>query len=185
MPTHAERRVLPYTPRQLYDLVADIERYPEFLPWCIAARIRKKEGNVILADIVIGYKMLRERFTSKDTLTPPGVDASGRPTPGRIDVVYFEGPFRYLNNHWIFEPTPDGGCCIDFYIDFEFHTKILQKIMETLFNEAVRLMVTAFANRARQLYGAPQPAPAAPSAGELKNASAAKGRAGGYPHKRA
>ncbi|HEV7368974.1 type II toxin-antitoxin system RatA family toxin [Arenibaculum sp.] len=153
MPTHAEKRILPYKPEQLYALVADIEKYPEFLPWCIAARIRRREGNVVHADLVIGFKMIRERFTSRVTLGD-----------GRIDVSYAEGPFHYLNNHWIFLPTEDGGCLIDFYVDFEFRSKMLQKVIGVLFNEAVRRMVTAFETRARQLYGedtrgAPSPSP--------------------------
>lgn len=151
MPTHAERRILPYTPEQMYRLVADIERYPEFLPWCIASRIRRREGEVIYADLMIGFKMIRERFTSKVTLSPPG----------RIDVSYAEGPFHYLNNHWIFLPTEEGGCLIDFFVDFEFRSKMLQKIMGVLFNEAVRRMVTAFEARAVQLYGSPPAAGAA------------------------
>jgi coenzyme Q-binding protein COQ10 len=143
MPTHAEKRVLPYTPEQMYDLVADIEKYPEFLPWCLAARIRKREGNVVYADLIIGFKMIRERFTSRVELNPPD----------RINVAYSEGPFSYLNNHWIFSPTETGGCLIDFYVDFEFRSKMLQKIIGVLFNEAVRRMVAAFETRARQLYG--------------------------------
>jgi coenzyme Q-binding protein COQ10 len=151
MPTHAERRVLPYTPEQLFNLVADVERYPEFLPWCLAARIRRREGRTIHADLVIGFRMVRERFTSKVDLAPPR----------RIDVAYSQGPFKYLNNHWIFEPTADGGCEIDFFVDFEFRNRVLQKLIELLFQEAVRRMVTAFENRARVLYGsAAEPAPA-------------------------
>jgi coenzyme Q-binding protein COQ10 len=144
MPTHAERRVLPYRAEQLFDLVADVERYPEFLPWCVAARIRAREENVILADLVIGFKMIRERFTSQVRLDRPGL---------QIDVAYKEGPFRYLNNHWTFEPLPDGHCRIDFYVDFEFRSAMLQKIIGVLFNEAVHRMVAAFERRARQLYG--------------------------------
>ncbi len=142
MPTHAEQRVLPYSPQQLYGLVADIERYPEFLPWCIAARIRKRESELIVADLIIGFKMIRERFTSKVILDP-----SGR----RIDVSYIEGPFKYLDNHWIFEDHPQG-CRIDFYVDFEFRSRLLQKLMQPLFHEAVRRMVAAFETRAQALY---------------------------------
>ncbi|MDZ5647847.1 MULTISPECIES: type II toxin-antitoxin system RatA family toxin [Nitrospirillum] len=145
MPTHAEKRVLPYTPEQLFQLVADVEKYPEFLPWAVAARIRRREGNTFWADLVIGFKMVRERFTSKVVLSEPG---------RRIDVAYTEGPFHYLNNHWIFEPHPDG-CLLDFYVDFEFRNVILQKIIGALFGEAVRRMVAAFETRAHQLYGAP------------------------------
>jgi coenzyme Q-binding protein COQ10 len=143
MPTHAEQRVLPYSPEQLFDLVADVERYPEFLPWCIGARVRRREGDLVVADLLIGFKMFRERFTSRVALD----------RPQRIDVSYEEGPFRYLNNHWIFEPMPDGSCRIDFFVDFEFRSAILQKIIGVLFNEAVRRRVSAFETRARQLYG--------------------------------
>jgi coenzyme Q-binding protein COQ10 len=144
MPTHAERRRLPQSPQQLYDLVADVERYPEFLPWCVASRIRTREEHRLIADLVIGYKMVRERFTSDVRLSPDAM---------RIDVSYTEGPFKYLNNHWIFLPTEDGGCEIDFYVDFEFNNRFLQKIIEVFFNEAVRRMVSAFEARAQALYG--------------------------------
>ena len=142
MPTHAEKRLLPFTPRQLYDLVADVEHYPQFLPWCVAARVNRRDGNVVWADLIIGFKMLRERYTSKVTLGD-----------GRIDVAYINGPFKYLNNHWIFELAESGGTTVEFYIDFEFRSKMLQSLMGTVFNEAVRLMVGAFEKRARQLYG--------------------------------
>ena len=145
MPTHAERRHLPYRPDQLFDLVADIEHYPEFLPWCTGARIRERRGNVIVADLLIGFRMVRERFTSRVTLN----------RPDRIDVAYSEGPFHYLDNHWKFEPQPDGSCVIDFYVDFEFRSRMLQRLIGVLFNEAVRRMVGAFEGRAKQLYGTP------------------------------
>lgn len=147
MPTHSEKRVLPYTPQQLFALVADVERYPEFLPWAVACRIRRREGKVIWADLVIGFKMVRERFTSKVTLDEAA---------NRIDVEYADGPFHYLHNHWIFIPHPDG-CLIDFYVDFEFRNPLLQKIIGALFGEAVRRMVAAFESRARQLYGQHHP----------------------------
>jgi coenzyme Q-binding protein COQ10 len=147
MATHAERRKLPYSAEQLFDLVADVERYPEFLPWCVGARIRERRDNVIVADLLIGFRMIRERFTSKVVLD----------RPRRIDVAYSEGPFKYLDNHWIFLPQEDGGCIIDFHVDFEFRSRMLQKIIEVLFNEAVRRMVSAFEARARKLYGEPAP----------------------------
>jgi coenzyme Q-binding protein COQ10 len=150
MTTYAERRPVRYSAEQMYGLVADVERYPEFLPWCLAAKIRQHEGSVIYADLVIGFRMVRERFTSRVALQPGH----------RIDVSYAEGPFRYLENHWIFEPTPDGGCIIDFHVDFEFKNRMLQKIITVLFNEAVRRMVAAFESRARQLYGAGEGKPA-------------------------
>ncbi len=143
MPTHAEKRYLPYRPDQLFDLVAGVDRYPEFLPWCKAARVTRREGNVFYADLVVAFRMFRERFRSKVTL---------RPKYG-IDVAYVDGPFRYLNNHWRFEPAPDGGCIVDFYVDFEFRSRLLQQLIGLLFNEAVRRMVGAFEARARQLYG--------------------------------
>ena len=146
MPTHAEQRVLSYTSEQLFTLVADIERYPEFLPWCVGARVKERRADLIVADLVIGFRMFRERFTSRVALDPPR----------RIDVTYAEGPFRRLNNQWVFEPIP-GGCLIDFYVDFEFKSRVLQKLIEVLFSEAVRRMVGAFEKRARDLYGAPSP----------------------------
>lgn len=142
--THAEKRALPQSPEQLFDLVADVERYPEFLPWCIGSRIRSRRDNVLIADLVIGFKGIRESFTSEVTLNRPEM---------RIDVKYREGPFRYLNNHWIFNAQPDGGCEIDFFVDFEFRSRLLQKVMGMLFNEAVRRMVAAFEARANQIYG--------------------------------
>jgi coenzyme Q-binding protein COQ10 len=147
MPTHAEKRVLPYSPRQLFALVADVERYPEFLPWCVAARVRKRTEDLVVADLVIGYRMIRERFTSRVRL-----DYDGQ----RIDVTYEEGPFKYLNNHWVFEDHPQG-CAIDFYVDFEFRSRVLQKVIHALFDEAVRRMVSAFEARAHDLYGEPSP----------------------------
>jgi coenzyme Q-binding protein COQ10 len=142
MPTHAEKRFLPYTPEQVFDLIADIERYPEFLPWCVGARIRERRDNVILGDLLIGWRMVREKFTSRVTLD----------RPGRIDVEYAEGPFKYLKNHWLFERQP-GGCLVDFYVDFEFRSRMLQGVIAALFNEAVKRMVSAFEKRAKDLYG--------------------------------
>ncbi len=146
MPTHAEKRRLPHSPQQMFDLVSDVEKYPEFLPWCVATRIRAREqndnGETITADMVIGYKMFRERFTSKVVLDRPGM---------RIDVAYSEGPFRYLNNHWVFEEDGDGTI-VDFYVDFEFRSRLLQKLIGAAFNEAVKIMVYAFDKRALKIY---------------------------------
>jgi len=145
MPTHAEKRVLPYTPQQLFDLVADIERYPEFLPWCVAARVRERHDDRLVAEMIIGFKMLRERFTSRVKLDREAL---------RIDVAYEDGPFKYLTNYWNFEAHP-SGCTIDFYVDFEFRSRLLQKLIEALFYEAIRRMVRAFEIRAQALYGQP------------------------------
>jgi coenzyme Q-binding protein COQ10 len=144
MPTHAEKRVLPYRPDQMFALVSDIEKYPEFLPWCVACRVTRREGEVIWGDLMVGFKVFRETFTSKVTLGPPD----------RIDVEYVNGPFRYLNNHWQFNPV-DGGrhTEIDFFIDFEFRSRMLQAVAGAVFNEAVGRMVGAFEQRAHDVFG--------------------------------
>ncbi len=147
MPTHAERRVLPYTPEQLFDLVADVARYPEFLPWCKGARIHRQEPGLLIAELTIGFSLLRESFGSRVDLD----------RPRRIDVTYTEGPMRYLDNHWIFRPVGEGRCEIDFFVDFEFRSRLVQRLMEVLFSEAMRRMVDAFERRAAQLYGPPLP----------------------------
>lgn len=145
MPTHAERRSLPYTPEQIFDLVAGVERYPEFLPWCIASRItRREEGGVFYADLIIGYKMIREQFSSRVTTS----------RPHQVKVEYMKGPMRHLNNIWTFERNSDGSCTIDFFVDFEFKNPLLQKLITAFFHEAVKRMVGAFEARAVQLYGA-------------------------------
>lgn len=149
MPVHTEQRTLPYTPQQLYSLVADIEKYPEFLPWCVGARIRERKANVLTADMVIGFKMIREKFTSRVTLSAPGEQGP----EGRIDVAYVDGPMRHMQNRWVFLPNADGSTTIDFYVDFEFRSKLLQKLIGALFHEAVRRMVAAFDARAKALYG--------------------------------
>lgn len=151
MPTHAEQRQLPFTPEQMFDLVADIGSYPQFLPWCVNARIRKRDGKVVTADLIVGFRMIKEKFTSQVVLSRPGA----------IDVEYLDGPLKSLRNSWQFKPGPDGkGCCIDFYVNFEFRTKMLQKLAELFFNEVVSRMVAAFEARAYELYGGGTTAPA-------------------------
>lgn len=144
MPTHAEKRHLPYTAEHLFDLVADVPRYPEFLPWCSAARITREHGNVFYADLVIGYKLLREKFSSRVTLL----------RPDHIHVEYLSGPMKHLSNHWRFLEQEDGSCIIDFYVEFDFQNPFLQQLVHVFFNEAVKRMVTAFEGRAAALYGA-------------------------------
>ena len=144
MPTHAEQRHLPYTPDQLYQLVADVEKYPRFLPWCKACRITRREDMSFWADLIVSFKVYRERFGSKVTLHDKDL---------LIDVEYIDGPFKYLNNHWKFVDAGDGGCIVDFYVDFEFKNRVLQNLIGLLFNEAVRRMVAAFEARAKDLYG--------------------------------
>ena len=145
MPKHAERRFLPYSSGQMFDLVAEVERYPEFLPWCLGTRVTKREPDLVEADMLIGFKMFRERFGSRVLLHRDDY---------RIDVNYTHGPFRYLVNRWHFEERNDG-CEVDFFVDFEFRSRLLKRIMGALFSEAVNRMVRAFESRARQLYGTP------------------------------
>lgn len=142
MPRHAEVRYADYEPAQIFDLVADIESYPSFLPWCTDCRICKREDNVIHADLKVGFKMISESFRSRVTLDPFD----------RIDIAYLDGPFRYLNSSWKFSPKGEG-CLIDFSIDFEFRSLLLRRIMGPIFNEAVRRSVGAFVRRADSLYG--------------------------------
>ena len=143
MPSHVQQRVVSYTPEQMFDIVADIESYPQFLPWCVAATTRDGGGNVIFADMTIGFKMFRERFTTRDVLE----------RPNRIEIVHHRGPFRYLDSFWTFEPDGDGQCRVGFAINFEFRSFLFERMMGMVFNEAVRFMVTAFEKRARVLHG--------------------------------
>ncbi len=152
MPTHAEKRLMPYSADQMYALVADVESYPEFLPWCAACRVTSREplpeeaGEVLEADLVISFKVYRERFGSRVTL---------RPEARVIDVEYLKGPFRYLQNHWHFAPKGEGSCEVDFFVDFEFRSALLQRVIGLVFNEAMQRIVRAFERRAAALYGAP------------------------------
>tara|TARA_Y100001960_G_C14540969_1_gene760863 strand:+ start:405 stop:869 length:465 start_codon:yes stop_codon:yes gene_type:complete len=152
MPKHAEKRIIHHTPEQMFELVADVEKYPEFLPWCIATRVREimteEDHELMISDMVIGYKMFREKFTSKVILQHPN----------RIDVTYFDGPFSHLNNFWIFEPIYVDGrsansCMINFYIDFKFKSGFFQTAISAVFNKAVNRMIFAFEKRADTLYG--------------------------------
>ena len=143
MTTHAEKRVVPHTPEQLYALVLDVQKYPQFLPWCMAARVKSQSERELAADLIIGFNMFRETFTSYVEFDPDKLE---------IDVRYAEGPFKHLTNNWRFLPHEDG-CEIDFYVDFEFNSRLLQSVIETLFTEAVRRMVRAFEDRADDLYG--------------------------------
>jgi coenzyme Q-binding protein COQ10 len=149
MPTHAEKKILPYTREQLFDVVADVRRYPEFLPWCVGARIIAQSETELTADLTIGFKMFRETFRSQVSLD----------RPGHVHVRYLNGPFRYLNNHWRFNAV-DGGTEVDFFVDFEFRSRLLQAVIGTVFNEAVRLMVRAFERRAYILHRRLPPAAA-------------------------
>ncbi|WP_413872406.1 type II toxin-antitoxin system RatA family toxin [Albidovulum sp.] len=150
MPRHSETRILPYPARQIYDLVADVARYPEFLPWTAAARIRSRtprpDGTeVIEADLVISFKVFRERFGSRVILDPAAM---------KIDTTYIEGPFRHMQSTWAFHDLEEGRCEVSFFVDFEFRNAILQKVIGVVFDEAMRRVVRAFEARAAALYGA-------------------------------
>jgi coenzyme Q-binding protein COQ10 len=150
MPTHTEQKLVPYRQDQMFDLVADVGKYPQFLPWCAGARIRSRTATELVADLTIGFGPFRESFTSRVTLDRPGT----------ITVRYENGPFKYLHNRWIFTPDP-GGCRIGFHVDFAFRSRILETAIGPVFHEAVRRMVNAFQARARIVYGAtPSPHPA-------------------------
>ncbi len=142
-----DTRVLPYAPKQLFDLVADVAKYPEFLPWCLGARVQPREGDVVMADLVVGTRIFRETFTSKVTL-------SENADPPRIDVEYVKGPMRTMENHWMF--VPEGqGTRLEFHVAFEFRSMLLEKMMGAFFDDASRRMISAFEKRAGKLYGAP------------------------------
>ncbi|MCF6272550.1 MAG: type II toxin-antitoxin system RatA family toxin [Rhodobacteraceae bacterium] len=147
MPTHSEHRPMPHSPEQMFALVADIAKYPEFLPWCTGARIRSTReiegGSVVDADLIISFKLFRERFTSRVTM---------HPDTHKIEVEYLDGPFKHLVNYWHFVPT-DSGCIADFHVDFEFKSKVLQAVIGVVFTEAMRRIVRAFEDRASALYG--------------------------------
>ena len=148
MPTHSETRNLPYSAAQMYHLVADIAAYPKFLPWTAAARIRSRtpfeDGEVVEADLVISFKVFRERFGSSVTLFPK---------LKKIDTEYLDGPFKYMKSTWEFRDLPEGGCEVDFFVDFEFKNRVLQGVIGVVFNEAMQRIVRAFENRADALYG--------------------------------
>lgn len=147
MPKYSTVRQVSHAPEQMFALVADVERYPEFLPMCEALTVRsRREGDgitVLTADMTVGYKALRETFTSQVTL---------RPADNRIDVKYLEGPFRYLENRWDFVERPDGGTEVRFFIDYEFKSRILGALMGSMFDRAFRMFAEAFEKRADAIY---------------------------------
>lgn len=142
MPTHAEKKTLPYSPEQMFELVLDIERYPEFLPWCLSCDIIQENEEEIFANLVIGYKLFREWIKCRVSFQHPH----------SIRVEYINGPLKYLSNTWDFMEAPNNGCVVDFYVDFEFKNPLFQKMMGVFFNEIVKRMVKAFEDRAKDLY---------------------------------
>jgi coenzyme Q-binding protein COQ10 len=147
MPTHREERVLPYTPQQMFDLVADIGRYPDFLPWCTSATILREEGDDLIAELTIGYKFIHERFISRVTLNKKSKD---------IHVGYISGPLKVLRNEWQFRPDGKKKCRVHFYVHFEFANPLLSVMMNMFFDVAFRQMVSSFEKRAAQIYGLPK-----------------------------
>lgn len=148
MPIHEQRKWVRHSADEMLDIVAQVEHYPEFLPWCTGARIRSNEKQqdtqIIVADLLVAFKVFREKFTSRVT-----VDRTHK----QINVEYLNGPFKYLTNRWTFESNEDGSCTIDFYIDFEFKSRALQMLISAVFGEAVHRMVGAFETRANAVYG--------------------------------
>ena len=143
MPGIQETRRLPYSCEQMFDMVADVARYGEFLPWVVATRVRTNSETEMVADMLVGFKALREKFTSRVV----------KHRPDAITVHYMDGPMRDLDNRWHFRPTEDGGCELDFAVDFTFRNKMFQSLAGQYFDKAFRKMVAAFETRAEELYG--------------------------------
>ena len=143
MPRHSETRYLPYTPEQLFDMVADVASYDEFLPWVVAVRVRSSSETETVADLVVGFNAFKERFTSRVV----------KERPTCICVDYVEGPLKYLHNSWKFAPDGKGGTDIDFCVDFAFRNRLFETLAGQMFDRALRRMIGAFEERAHQLYG--------------------------------
>lgn len=142
MPGVREIRQLPYSAEQMFDLVADVGRYPEFLPWVVGARIRSNTEQEMIADLLVGFNALREKFTSRVT----------KQRPLEIRVHYLDGPMRDLDNVWHFRSI-EGGCEVDFTVQFTFRNAMFEKLAGQYFDRAFRKMVSAFEERAETLYG--------------------------------
>lgn len=142
MPRHSETRHLPYTPEQMFALVADVARYPEFLPWVSAMRIRRDSADETVADMIVGFGALRETFTSRVK----------KAAPGSIKVDYLDGPLKYLRNEWGFRSDGAGGCQVDFAVDFAFKNRVFEMLAGQVFDRALRKMIGAFEARAAALY---------------------------------
>jgi len=136
--------IVPYSAEQMYRLVADVEKYPEFLPWCVALRVIERNPRGLTADMVVAYKVFRERFRSKVVLDPENK---------RIEAHYVDGPFRNLENRWTFSDLGNGGSVVDFEIAFEFKNFLLQATAQTVFDKAFARMSDAFVKRASEVYG--------------------------------
>ncbi len=144
LPSHREERFLPFTPEQLFDLVVDVGAYPQFLPWVAATRIRERSATHMVADMSVGFRAIRETFTSRVTLERPSA----------IHVDYVSGPLKHLSNDWSFAPEA-GGTRVRFAVEFSFRSRLFERLAGAVFHEAFRHMVAAFEARARTLYGDP------------------------------
>lgn len=146
MLSHFEQRKLPYSCEQMFDLVAAVDKYDEFAPWCVKSRIYKWESDTIfLADLIVGYKMFREKFSSRVILDKPN----------EIYIEYQKGPLKNLTNKWVFKECGEGACVIDFSVEFEFKNVAFQTLANVFFNEVLKRMMGAFEARAREVYGLP------------------------------
>ncbi|WP_028970676.1 type II toxin-antitoxin system RatA family toxin [Sphingomonas sp. URHD0057] len=143
MPRHSETKHLPYTPEQLFDLVSDVARYDEFLPWVVAVRVRSSSEAETIADLVVGFNAFKERFTSRVR----------KERPTRICVDYIEGPLKYLHNEWRFDRAADAGTEVHFSVDFAFKSRLFETLAGAMFDRALRRMTAAFEQRAAALYG--------------------------------
>lgn len=148
MPKFDTTRTVAHTPRNMFDLVADVEKYPEFLPLCEALTVRNRkerdDRTLLVADMTVGYKAIRETFTSQVLLKPDELI---------IDVKYIDGPFRYLDNRWTFTESPTGGCNVGFSIDYAFKSRMLSALMGSMFDRAFHKFSEAFEKRADTIYG--------------------------------
>ncbi len=162
MPKHTETRHLPYSPEQMFDLVADVARYGEFLPWVSAIRVRSASETEMVADMIVGFKGLRESFTSKVQ----------KERPGHIRVDYLDGPLKYLNNDWNFRPDGQGGTLVEFCVDFQFKNRVFEMLAGQVFDRALRKMIGAFEDRAAALYGDSATGSSAAASGGSSSSSA-------------
>lgn len=160
MPRHSETRRLPYSPEQMFDLVADVGRYAEFLPWVSAIRVRSNSETQMVADMIVGFKGLRETFTSKVT----------KQRAERIHVEYLDGPLKYLRNEWAFR-REGTGCAVDFTVDFAFKNRVFEMLAGQVFGTALRRMIGAFEDRAAVLYGASSALPGGSSSSSAHSAA--------------
>ena len=145
MPAFKDRRFLPYSQQQMFDLVADVASYKDFLPWCLGTRVYNRREDGFDADMIIGFKMFKEKIVSRVSLQEPN----------KVNVDYMDGPLKRLYNHWVFEPASEG-CMVDFAVELEFKSRMLENLIGEVFTKATFRMIHAFEERAKDLYGTPK-----------------------------